>query len=127
MKRTLWWIGLGVQAVFYAAAGVNHFVHSRMYVSIMPPHYSDPLFWVRFTGIAEIAGAVGLLVPVTRKAAAWGIIAMLVGYFDVHIYMALHPERFASIPAWALYARLPLQFVLLAWAWVYTRPQPLNA
>ena len=51
------------------------------------------------------------------------IIAMLVGYYDVHIYMAAHPEQFASLPLWALYARLPLQLVLIAWAWVYARGQ----
>lgn len=122
MKRSRWYIaGLVTQSLFYAAAGINHFVHSHTYVAIMPPHYSHPLGWVQFTGAAEIAGAVGLLIPQTRRAAAWGITAMLVGYYDVHLYMATHPERFASLPLWALYGRLPLQLVLIAWAYLYAR------
>ena len=122
MARSRWYLaGLVTQSLLYAGGGVNHFVHSRMYVAIMPPHYSHPLGWVQFTGVAEIAGAVGLLIPQTRRAAAWGLIAMLVGYFDVHLYMAGHSQLFAPLPVWALYARLPLQLVLIAWAWVYAR------
>jgi uncharacterized membrane protein len=122
MAHSRWYIaGLVTQSLFYAAGGINHFVHSRTYVAIMPPHYSHPLGWVQFTGAAEIAGAAGLLVPQTRRAAAWGLIAMLAGYYDVHIYMATHPERFSQLPSWLLYARLPLQLVLIAWAGIYAR------
>ena len=122
MARSRWYIaGLITQSMFYAAAGTNHFLHSRTYVAIMPPHYSHPLGWVQVTGAAEIAGAAGLLLQQTRRAAAWCILAMLVGYYDVHLYMVMHPERFASVPLWALYARLPLQLALIYWAWVYTR------
>ena len=123
MKRALRTIGLVVQSLFYVAAGVNHFWHSRTYVAIMPPHYSHPLGLVQVSGAAEILGGIGLLAPATRRFCAWGIIAMLVVYFDVHLSMALHPERFAPLPAWVLYARLPLQFVLIAWAYAYARPQ----
>ena len=126
MKRPLRTLGLAVQSLFYVAAGVNHFWHSRTYVAIMPPHYSHPLGLVQVSGAAEILGGVGLLVPSLRRISSWGIIAMLVVYFDVHIYMALHPERFTPLPAWVLYARLPLQFVLIAWAYAYARPQAPN-
>jgi uncharacterized membrane protein len=120
-RRNLRLAGLVVQSLFYIAAGINHFWHSSTYVAIMPPHYSDPLALVKVSGAAEILGGVGLLVPASRKFSALGIIAMLVVYFDVHIYMALHPDRFPAIPLWALYTRLPLQLVLIAWAWAYTR------
>ena len=126
MARSRWYnVGLVAQSLFYAAGGVNHFVHSGTYVAIMPPHYSHPLGWVQFTGAAEIAGAAGLLLPQTRQAAAWGLIAMLAGYYDVHLYMLAHPDRFAALPVWLLYARLPLQLVLIAWAWVYTRREKI--
>ena len=107
--------------MLYVAGGVAHFALTRAYLPIMPTHYSDPAAWVRFTGAAEIAGGVGLLIPLTRRAAAWGIVIMLVGYFDVHVYMLQNSGRFASIPRWALEARIPLQLVLIAWAYVYTR------
>jgi uncharacterized membrane protein len=126
MTITVRHVGLAVQSLLYVAAGFNHFWHSPMYVAIMPTHYSHPLAWVYATGIAEIAGGIGLLVPHTRCAAAWCIVAMLVGYFDVHVSMVLHPDRFRMLPLWLLYARLPLQLVLIAWAWVYTRPLALS-
>ena len=122
MKITLRGAGMVAQSLLYLVAGINHFRSSGTYVAIMPPHYSHPLGWVQFTGVAEIIGGIGLLIPQTRRAAAWGIVAMLVGYFDVHIYMLQHAaDRFANIPVWLLYVRLPLQLVLMYWAWVYTR------
>lgn len=108
-----------MQAIFYGVAGVNHFWHTAMYVSIMPPHYTHPVGLVQLSGVAEMLGGIGLLVPWSRRVAAWGIVAMLVVYFDVHVYMAMHADRFATIPAWVIYARLPLQFLLIAWAGVY--------
>ncbi|WP_419803830.1 DoxX family protein [Terriglobus sp.] len=114
--------GLYTQALLYTAAGFNHLWHPRTYLAIMPDHYTHPAFWVAATGVAEIAGGLGLLVPQTRRAAAIGIIVMLLGYFDVHWFMLQHAaDRFAGMPHWALLARLPLQFVLIAWAWVYAR------
>jgi uncharacterized membrane protein len=88
-------------------------------VAIMPPHYTHPVGLVQISGVAEVLGGVGLLVPWSRRFAAWGIVVMLVVYFDVHIYMALHASRFANIPAWVIYARLPLQVLLIAWAGMY--------
>ncbi|SEC36671.1 DoxX family protein [Terriglobus roseus] len=122
MRQPLRTLGLIVQSLVYVAAGINHFWHSGTYVAIMPPHYSNPLLLVQLSGAAEILGGIGLLMPVTRRFSAWGIIAMLVIYFDVHLYMLMHADRFAQIPVWALYVRILLQFVLIAWAYVYTRP-----
>ncbi|GAA3767657.1 DoxX family protein [Terriglobus aquaticus] len=114
--------GLYVQSAFYFVAGGLHLWRPRLYLAIMPDHYSHPVAWVAATGVAEIAGAIGLLLPATRRAAAIGIILMLVGYFDVHIFMLQHAgDRFASIPHWALIVRLPLQLVLIAWAAAYAR------
>ena len=121
-NSTLYRVGLYTQALFYAAGGVNHLWHPRMYVAIMPDHYAHPAAWVAGTGVAEIAGAVGLILPATRRAAAVGIILMLLGYFDVHSFMLQHAtDRFSSIPHWALVVRLPMQLVLMAWAAVYAR------
>ncbi|SDF63212.1 DoxX family protein [Terriglobus roseus] len=117
--RLLYRIGLVTQALLYVAAGMNHFWHTAMYVAIMPPHYAHPVGLVQISGVAEVLGGIGLLVPWSRRFAAWGIVAMLVVYFDVHIYMAMHADRFATIPVWLIYARLPLQLLLIAWAGVY--------
>lgn len=90
-------------------------------VGLMPTHYAHPYSLVLISGAAEIFGGIGLLVERTRRMAAWGLIVMLVIYFDVHIFMVMHAERFPAIPVWVLYARVPFQFVFIAWAWAYTR------
>ncbi len=130
MRKPIYTVGLIAQSLLYIAGGINHLWHYRFYRAIMPTHYDHPLGWVNFTGVAEIAGGLGLLPPQTRRLAAWGLVAMLLVYFDVHFYMAAHPWRFARLPKWALWLRIPMQLPLLYWAWVYTRPtvrEPLLA
>lgn len=112
---------LVVQSVFYVASGINHFWHPNFYLHIMPDHYAHPLPLVELSGVAEILGGVGLLVPVTRRFSAVGIAAMLVVFFDVHIFMLRHAARFPEVPGWVLWARIPLQFLLIAWALYYAR------
>jgi len=76
---------------------------------------------VQVSGVAEIAGGVGVLVPVTRRASGLGLIALLAAVFPANVQMALEPQRFRRIPRWALYARLPLQPLMMLWAWRATR------
>ncbi len=116
----IYFAGLITQAVFYIGQGINHFWHSGMVVGLMPTHYTHPYTLVIVSGVAEILGGIGLLVERTRRLAAWGLIVMLVIYFDVHIFMLMHTERFPAIPVWVLYARIPLQFLFIGWAWAYT-------
>jgi uncharacterized membrane protein len=114
-------LGLIAQAFFYVASGINHFWHQNFYLHIMPDHYSYPLALVRLSGVAEIFGGLGLLVPATRRFSAVGIALMLVVFLDVHLFMLRHPARFPEAPAWVLWVRIPLQFVLMAWALYYAR------
>ncbi|SNS22336.1 Uncharacterized membrane protein [Granulicella rosea] len=108
-------------AAIFIVAGILHFVFTPIYMKIMPPYLSDPRLLVQISGVAEIAGGVGLLYPPTRMAAAWGIIALLLCVMPANIQMALDHASWAQIPQWALWARLPLQVPLVWWAWVYTR------
>jgi len=114
-------IGLVAQSLFYVGAGINHFWHQDVYCRIMPDHYAHPLALVRLSGAAEILGGLGLLPRLTRRTSAYGIALMLVVFLDVHQSMLRHPERFPEIPEWGLWARVPLQFVLIAWALHYGR------
>jgi len=117
--RASFW-GLVLQALFYVALGINHFWHWGAYARIMPTHYSHPHVLVLISGGAEILGGLGLLIERTRRSAAWGLIMLLLIYFDVHIFMIAHSDRFPLIPIWILVMRIPFQFALLAWAWIYT-------
>ena len=79
------------------------------------------------SGAIEVALGVGLLVPRTRRLAAWGLIALYVAVFPANVHMALEgitPAGSDPIAPWIAWARLPLQAVLIAWAWWYTRPDP---
>jgi len=112
--------GLYMQALFYIFAGINHLWHPQPYLGIMPPYFSAPAFWVAFTGYCEIAGGLGLLLPRARRLSAWGLAAMLLGYFTVHIHMLVHQaDLYPTIPVWVLWARLAFQPVLIAWALIY--------
>jgi uncharacterized membrane protein len=79
----------------------------RRMVGLMPTRYGHPHSLVLISGAAEILGGIGLLVQRTRRMAAWGLMAVLVIYFEMHISMLMHAERFPSIPLWLLYARIP--------------------
>lgn len=114
-------IGRGLLAAIFVGSGVLHFVKSGSYVATMPPYLPNPLLLVQISGIAEILGGVGLLLPQTRQAAAWGIIALLVAVLPANINMAMDRAHFAAISAWVLWARVPLQLPMMWWAWLYTR------
>ena len=107
--------------LLYMAAGVNHFLDPKFYENIMPPYMPWPSQLVIVSGIAEIVLGIGLLVPRTSTYAAWGLILLLIAVFPANIHMATHPEHYPTIPAIALWLRLPLQGVLIAWAYWYTR------
>jgi uncharacterized membrane protein len=109
-------------AVFFVGSGVNHFVIPDTYKQIVPPGWGDPAMLVQVSGVAEIAGGVGVLVPRTRRLSGFGLIALLAAVFPANLYMARNPAKFKKIPAWALYARLPLQPLAMWWAWRATKP-----
>jgi uncharacterized membrane protein len=76
---------------------------------------------VQVSGVAELIGGLGVLIPSTRRLSGVGLIALLAAVFPANLYMASDPERFKKVPRWALYARLPLQPLMMLWAWRATR------
>ena len=100
---------------FFVLAGVLHFTHTKFYVAIMPDYVPAHRELVYASGVAEIAGGLGLMAPATRKPAGWWLIATLIAVFPANVHMALHPERFKQMPRAGLYARLPVQGLFLAW------------
>jgi uncharacterized membrane protein len=110
-----------VLALFFVGAGVNHFIATGFYLSMMPPYVVWHLAMVQISGVAEIVLGVLLLVPATTTIAAWGLIALLIAVFPANLQMALHPETFPEFSPGSLWLRLPLQAVLIAWAWWYTK------
>ena len=106
-----------ILALFFVAAGVSHFLNPGMYLRIMPPYIPFPLAMVHISGAAEIGLGLGLLLPKISRWSAWGLIALLVAVFPANLHMALHPEQFPEISQWILWARLPLQALLIFWVY----------
>lgn len=112
-------------ALFMVTAGVAHFVAPAPFVAMVPAALPWPLALVYLSGVAEVAVGLGLLVERTRRLAAWGLVALLVAVAPANLNMAINdiPLGGRDLPAWALWGRLPLQLVLIAWAHRYTRPR----
>lgn len=109
-------------SAFFVLAGVNHLLQPRAYERIVPPSLQPRASEVVLvSGIAELAGGAAVLLPRARKAAGVWLIALLAAVFPANLYMARQPEHFRRIPRWALYARLPLQPLMMLWAWRATR------
>ncbi|TVP51428.1 MAG: DoxX family protein [Mongoliibacter sp.] len=109
---------LYLMAGFYIFAGIMHFIKPRMYIKIIPPYLPYPKVLNAITGFIEIIFGLGLLFESTRSLSAYGIIILLLAVFPANIYMYQKGSR--GIPKWILLVRLPLQFALMAWAFVYT-------
>ena len=124
MGRTRRTIARVVAAAFYVAAGILHFARPNVYVKIIPPFIPAPLAMVYLSGLGEIAGGIGLLIPALRRAAAWGLVILLVAVFPANVYMAMErvPVTGHPLPALLLWARLPLQAVLIWWVLWCTKP-----
>ena len=91
-----------------------HFVAPEAFRSIVPERLPNPGALVAISGAAEIAGGLGLLLPRTRRLAGCGLVLLLVAVFPANINMALHPDTIGrGAPEWLLWARLPLQLVLI--------------
>jgi uncharacterized membrane protein len=91
-------------AAVFIGMGVNHFrpKPARIMAKMIPPFlrrdgFFTPLTLVYLTGVCEIAGGIGLLVPPTRIAAAVALIVFLVAVFPANVYAAQHPETFKSL------------------------------
>lgn len=112
-------VSMALLALLFATSGVLHLVKPQLYVSIMPPWLPAPLALVLLSGVLEIAGALGLLLPSTRAAAGWSLIALLFAVFPANIQMLLNARAAHASALWVagLVARLPLQVLLIIWVY----------
>ena len=112
-------VALWVLAAFFVVAGANHFLNPGPYLAMMPPYLPWHEALIVVSGVAEIVGGLGILIPKMRWLAGWGLIVLLVAVFPANVQVALYGWPGVQIPQWTLWARLPLQGVLIAWVyWV---------
>lgn len=108
-------------SVVFIAAGALHFLRPESYEQIMPGYLPAHHELVLISGAAEIAGGVGIAFSQTRRAAGVGLAALLVAVFPANVNMAFNSDHFRSIAPALLWARLPLQGLLIWWALRVTR------
>ena len=111
-----------IQATLYILAGVNHFLNPSFYYKIIPPFLSHFSYSINIiSGLAEIALGVMLLSKKTRRLACIGLIILLIAVFPANIYLALENGVPLDTRPWIAWARLPMQFVLMYWAYYHLK------
>ena len=115
MMRTVFrWLA----ALFFIAAGLNHFRQPEIYLGMMPPWLPFPETMNLVSGAAEVLGGLGLLLPASRRFAGWGLVLLLVAVFPANLHVALQGYMPGfSVPAFALWLRLPVQVLMIMWVW----------
>ena len=105
-------------AAMFVFTGVAHFNRMRQdLIRMAPPFLPNPAAMVTITGLAEFAGAVGLIVAATAKFAAYGLIALLILLLPANVYAARQGFTIAGRPATPLRIRVPLQAVWIGLLW----------
>jgi uncharacterized membrane protein len=123
-KRALLWLLAGAMIFI----GIGHFYDPEPFVRIVPDYLPAPLALVYISGVFEVLGGVGLLIPRSRRAAAWGLIALYVAVFPANLHMALNDIQLDPdnpMPGWVAWVRLPFQALFIAWAYWLGRPDPV--
>lgn len=111
--------GLYVMAAVYVFAGLMHFIKPKVYLRIMPKYFPNHKALVFWSGVAEVLLGVGLCIPILKDISIYGIILMLAVFLMVHFYMLSGKKASAGVPKWILILRIPLQFGLMYWAYMY--------
>jgi uncharacterized membrane protein len=107
-------VALATMFLFTATA---HFAPMKKdLIAMVPPALPRPDLLVFLTGVAELAGAVGLLIPATTRLAATGLIVLLAAMLPANISAARRGVLLRGRPATALWLRVPMQLLFIAWA-----------
>ena len=117
LRKVLKWLF----GIAFVLAGANHFISVNFYLRMMPPILPLPLLLIYLSGFFEIVLGILLITPKYSRRAAWGLVALLIAVFPANIYMALNTELFPEFSPAAQHLRLPLQFLLIALAYWFTK------
>ena len=104
--------------ITFMATGALHLLRPRQYEAIMPPYVPAHREMVIISGWAEAVGGLAILTPGLRRAARAWMLALLIAVFPANLHMALHPDEIRglpTIPRWLLWARLPVQALVMLW------------
>ena len=108
---------------FYLFTGYMHFVKPEYLLDMMPSFLPYKMELIYLSGLAEIFGGLGVLIPYTRKLAAWGLILLLFAVLPANFHIAIHDVPvfgFTEPPGLYAWTRIPMQILLIKWARWYT-------
>ena len=108
-------VGLAAMFLFTAAAHFDAMRHDL--ARMIPPAIPSPMGMVYFTGLCEIAGAIGLLVPATRRSAAWALIVFLLAILPANIHAARAGLTLAGSPVTPVGPRIAIQALFIGLVW----------
>ena len=107
-----------ILAIFFCSAGILHFAIAPTYVKIMPPYLPAPLELVYISGVFEILGGIGILIPFLQIPAGYGLVALMMAVFPANINMVVNYDQIGwDFPLVLLWIRLPMQGLLIWWIW----------
>jgi uncharacterized membrane protein len=115
-------LSLYIMAALYVLAGINHFLNPPFYQAIMPTYIGYHTILIYVSGVCEIVLGLLLIPQTTRKAAATLIIMMLVVFLWLHIQMLIDFSKTHDKRLWIAIIRIPMQFILIWWAYPFARP-----
>lgn len=113
-------LSLYLMALLYVFAGINHFLNLNFYEAIMPAYIGYHTFLIYLSGVCEILLGLLLIPSYTRKIAAILIVIMLSVFLWLHIQMLVDFWKTHDKHLWIAIVRVPLQFVLIWWAYSFT-------
>lgn len=108
-----------LMGIIFILTGLNHFRVPKIYERIIPPYIPSHKNMVMLSGVAEVFLGILLLIPSMQSFAAWAIILMMLLFLPVHIFMLQDKRAGSGLPKWLLILRIPLQFAIIYWAWLY--------
>jgi len=111
---------LYLMAALYILAGLNHFRKPYLYVRMIPPSFPNPKLLNILSGLAEIVLGIFLCIPMISPYAAVGIIILLIAIFPANLHMYSNEKASLGLPKWILLLRLPMQILLICWAYQYS-------
>lgn len=114
-------LGLAIVFLWFMGGGIYHFISPEFFASIMPPYIPWHMEIVYISGVFEILGAIGILIPSLRQLSGNCLILLVLAVSPANIHMWLNPELFPDVPEAFLSIRLVVQVLLLACIWWSTR------
>ncbi len=106
--------------IFFLIAGILHFVIPEFYQAMIPPFIPFKDFFIVVTGIAEMAGAIGIQIPKLRKLSGILMMVLLISIFPANIYVAAVQPALPNLEysGSSMWWRLLLQPVFIGWIWL---------